>query len=320
MANFSKIIGTGSYLPSRIVTNDELSQRIDTTDEWIKARTGIAQRHVVADNESTTDLAENAARQALMRAGIAHSELDLIVIATTTPDKVFPSVASTLQHRLGANGCAAFDVQAVCCGFIYALSVADQFIRTGEVKNALVIGAEAFSRILDWNDRSTCVLFGDGSGAVVLQKNNVAGILATQLHADGKHEELLHVPGNRSIYPDQEPAFVHMKGKEVFREAVEKMSALLDTTLQKGNMDRSDIVWMVPHQANLRIIKALAKKLGISMDSVVVTVNKHANTSAASIPLALNEAVSDGRIKEGEVVLMEAFGGGFTWGSALVRM
>ncbi|MDO3722112.1 beta-ketoacyl-ACP synthase III [Marinobacter sp. chi1] len=319
---FARITGTGSYLPEKIVTNKDLERQVDTTDQWIRERTGIEQRHIAADGQSTVDLAEPAARNALEAAGISPNELDLIIVATTTPDKIFPSCACLLQARLGAHGCPAFDVQAVCSGFIYALATAEKFIRSGSSKKALVIGAEVFSRILNWDDRTTCVLFGDGAGAVVLEASDECGVLSTHLHADGRYSDLLQVPCGISHEYEQVKAgraFVEMKGNEVFKVAVNTLGKIVDETLEASQMAKSDIDWLVPHQANLRIISATAKKLNMSMDQVVVTVNKHGNTSAASIPLALDVAVRDGRIQRGQVLLLEAFGGGFTWGSALIR-
>ena len=322
MTVYSRIGGTGSYLPERVLSNQELERMVDTSDEWITERTGIKKRHIVAEGETTCDLAEAAARNALEMAGRKAEDLDLIVVATTTPDRIFPSTACLLQARLGAQGCPAFDVQAVCTGFVYALSVADQFIRNGTARCALVIGAEAFSRIIDWTDRGTCVLFGDGAGAVVLEASDEPGVLSTHLHADGRYEKLLHVPYGVSDGLDKVEAGeakVRMRGNEVFRVAVNTLGRIVDETLRANGMKKSDVDWLVPHQANIRIIQATARKLGMSMERVVVTVDQHGNTSAASVPLALDAAVRDGRIKRGETVLMEAFGGGFTWGSAILR-
>jgi 3-oxoacyl-[acyl-carrier-protein] synthase III len=322
MTVYSRIGGTGSYLPERVLSNQELERMVETSDEWIRERTGIKKRHIVAEGETTCDLAEAAARGALEMAGRKAEELDLIIVATTTPDRIFPSTACLLQARLGAQGCPAFDVQAVCTGFVYALSVADQFIRNGSARCALVIGAEAFSRIIDWTDRGTCVLFGDGAGAVVLEASDEPGILSTHLHADGRYEKLLYVPYGVSDGLDRVEAGeakVRMRGNEVFRIAVNTLGRIVDETLRANGMKKSDVDWLVPHQANIRIIQATARKLGMSMDRVVVTVDQHGNTSAASVPLALDAAVRDGRIKRGETVLMEAFGGGFTWGSAILR-
>ncbi len=319
---FARITGTGSYLPENIVTNKDLEKMVDTTDQWIRERTGIEQRHIAVDGQTTVDLAEQAARNAIEAAGIRPDEIDLIIFATSTPDKIFPSSACILQARLGIHGCPAFDMQAVCSGFVYALATADKFIKTGSSKKALVVGAEVFSRIINWEDRGTCVLFGDGAGAVILEASQETGILSTHIHADGQYEELLHVPCGIADNYDQVKAgkaFVEMKGNEVFKVAVNTLGKIVDETLAANKMQKSDIDWLVPHQANLRIISATAKKLSMSMDQVVVTVNHHGNTSAASIPLALDAAVRDGRIKRDEVVLLEAFGGGFTWGSALLR-
>ena len=320
--SFARIIGTGGYLPSNIVTNHDLEKLVDTSDQWIRERTGIEQRHIAVESETTVDLAEQASRNAIEAAGIDASEIDLIVFATSTPDKIFPSSACILQARLDIHGCPAFDVQAVCAGFIYALSVAEKFIQTGSARTALVVGAEVFSRILNWEDRDTCVLFGDGAGAVVLQADEETGILSSHIHADGKYENLLWVPhgiGDGFDKVKEGKAFVEMRGNEVFKMAVNTLGRIVDETLAANDMKKSDIDWLVPHQANIRIINATARKLKMSMEQVVVTVNKHGNTSAASVPLALDVAVRDGRIKRGELLLLEAFGGGFTWGSVLVR-
>lgn len=319
---YSRIIGTGSYLPAKVLTNAELETMVETSDQWIRERTGIEKRHIAAKDETTCDLAEAAARKAISAAGIKVGDIDLIIIATTTPDKVFPSTACLLQKRLGIHGPAAFDVQAVCSGFVYALSVADKFIRTGAAKKALVIGAETFSRIINWKDRSTCVLFGDGAGAVVLAASETPGVLSTHLHADGRYDELLHVPAGISRGYDAVlagTAYTEMQGNEVFKIAVRTLGRIVDETLAANHMQKSQIDWLVPHQANIRIIEATAKKLDMPMERVVVTVQSHGNTSAASIPLALDVAVRDGRIKAGDVLLLEAFGGGFTWGSALIK-
>jgi len=319
---FARITGTGSYLPENIVTNKDLEKMVDTTDQWIRERTGIEQRHIALEGQTTVDLAEKAARNAIEAAGISPDEIDLIIFATSTPDKIFPSSACILQARLGIRGCPAFDMQAVCSGFVYALATADKFIKTGSSKKALVVGAEVFSRIINWEDRGTCVLFGDGAGAVILEASEETGILSTHIHADGQYEELLHVPCGIADNYDQVKAgkaFVEMKGNEVFKVAVNTLGKIVDETLAANNMQKSDIDWLVPHQANLRIISATARKLSLPMEQVVVTVNHHGNTSAASIPLALDAAVRDGRIQRNEVLLLEAFGGGFTWGSALLR-
>jgi len=319
---YARIIGTGSYLPENVMTNSDLEKIVDTTDQWIRERTGIEQRHIAVEGQTMVDLAEAASRLAIESAGISAQDIDLIIIATSTPDKIFPSSACILQARLDIHGCPAFDIQAVCTGFIYGLAIAEKFIQTGSSKNALVVGAEIFSKILNWEDRATCVLFGDGAGAVVLAANEETGILSTHIHADGKYENLLRVPYGIADGYDQVKAgkaFVEMKGNEVFKMAVNTLGRIVDETLAANKMMKSDIDWLVPHQANIRIITATAKKLKMSMDQVVVTVNKHGNTSAASIPLALDVAVRDGRIKENELLLFEAFGGGFTWGSVLTR-
>ena len=305
---FSKIIGTGGYLPKKIVTNKDLESTVDTTDQWIVERTGIKQRHIAEENETTSSMAVQASIDALSSANIQPEDVDLIIVATTTPDQIFPSTACIVQNKLKIKA-PAFDIQAACTGFVYAVSIADNYIKAGLNKNILVIGAEKYSNLLDWNDRSTCVLFGDGAGAVILSAQSEPGIISTHIHADGKYNDLLSVENNH----------IKMKGNEVFKVAVNTLSKLVDETLSINNMTKSDIDWLVPHQANLRIIKAAAKKLSMSLDQVVVTVDKHANTSAASIPLALNEAVKDGRIKSDQVILLEAFGSGFTWGSVLLR-
>jgi len=319
---YSRITGTGGYLPENITTNADLEKLVDTSDEWIQDRTGIRQRHIAAENESTCDLAEHAARNAIEAAGIDTSDIDLIIVATTTPDKIFPSTACLLQQRLDIHGPAAFDIQAVCTGFVYALSIADKFIKSGSAKCALVVGADTLSRIIDWTDRSTCVLFGDGAGAVILRASNEPGILSTHLHADGKYNELLMVPEGISQGFDKVKdgtAYIHMQGNEVFKVAVNTLGRIVDETLAANKLEKKDIDWLVPHQANTRIISATAKKLKMPMERVVLTVPEHGNTSAASIPLAMDVAVKDGRIKAGDTVLLEAFGGGFTWGSALLK-
>ncbi len=308
---YSRIAGTGGYLPEKIITNHDLEKMVDTTDDWITARTGIKERHVVAADESTTDLAEQASLKALEMAGVTVDEIDLIVLATTTPDRIFPSTACLLQDRLDIHGAAAFDVQAVCTGFVYALTVADKFIKSGTHKRALVVGAERMSHITDWTDRGTGILFGDGAGAVVLEASETPGILSTHIHADGRYKTLLHVPENSE--------YMEMRGNEVFKMAVNTLGRIVDETLEANHMKKSDVDWLVPHQANIRIINATAKKLKMGIESVVVTVDKHGNTSAASVPLALDTAVRDGRIQRGETILLEAFGGGFTWGSALLK-
>jgi 3-oxoacyl-[acyl-carrier-protein] synthase-3 len=320
---YSRIAGTGSYLPEKVLTNDDLKQFVDTSDEWITARTGIRERHIAAEGETTGDLAFHAATRALEAAGVHASELDLIVVGTTTPDLIFPSTACLVQHRLGANGCPAFDVNAACTGFVYGLAVADKFIRSGAAKTALVIGAETLTRMLDWSDRGTCVLFGDGAGAVVLKADSEPGILSTHLHADGGKKELLWNPVGVSVgfKPDEHNAGVKvlMAGNEVFKHAVKALDAVVEETLEANGLDRHDIDWLIPHQANLRIIEATAKRLDMPMERVIVTVDKHGNTSSGSVPLALDFAVRTGKVQRGQLLLLEAFGGGFTWGSVLVR-
>ena len=320
----SVVAGTGRYLPERIVTNAELAERIDTSDEWIRERSGITQRHIAADGEFTSDLATHAARDALKAAGMVPDDVDLIVVATSTPDETFPASATVVQSKLGcANGSVGFDIQAVCSGFVYALATADNFIKAGQVDTALVIGAETFSRILDWTDRGTCVLFGDGAGAVLLTAeegqgtSDDRGILSTHLHSDGRLHDLLYVDGGPSS--TGEVGFLRMEGKEVFRHAVKKMSEVVIEALEATGLNAEDVDWFVPHQANKRIIDGTARKLGVNSDRVVVTIDIHANTSAASIPLALSVAVDDVRINPGDLVLIEAMGGGLTWGSGILR-
>lgn len=317
--SYSRIVGTGAYLPAKILTNRDLERMVDTSDEWIYARTGIRQRHIAADDEQTSDLALAASRTALAMAGIDAADLDLVVVATTTPDMVFPSTACILQAKLGAKNCPAFDMQAVCSGFVYGLATADQFIRSGQYRNALVVGAEIYSRILDWNDRATCVLFGDGAGAVVLQGSETPGIISSHLHADGAHVDMLSVPGTVAGGKVSGRPFVQMDGQAVFKFAVKVLDEVAEEALAANHLDIAEIDWLIPHQANIRIIQATARKLGIAMDKVVATVDRHANTSAASIPLALDEAVRDGRIRAGQHVLLEGVGGGFTWGAVLLR-
>jgi 3-oxoacyl-[acyl-carrier-protein] synthase-3 len=320
---YSRIVGTGSYLPENVVTNADLEKIVDTSDEWIRERTGIRQRHVAKDGQTTSDLAVEAAKRAMAAAGVTAADIDLLIVGTTTPDIIFPSTACLVQHRIGANGCAAFDVNAACSGFIFALSTADKFVRSGASKCALVIGAETLTRMLDWSDRGTCVLFGDGAGAVVLKPSSEPGILSTHLHADGAHKELLFNPVGVSagFKLDEKNAGVRvmMTGNEVFKVAVKTLDAVVEETLAANGLDKSAIDWLVPHQANLRIISATAKRLDMPMERVIVTVDQHGNTSSASVPMALDHAVRSGKIQSGQLVLMEAFGGGFTWGSALVR-
>ncbi|MBP2310757.1 beta-ketoacyl-ACP synthase III [Azospirillum soli] len=322
MAKRSRILGCGSYLPANVVTNRDLEQRVDTSDEWIVQRTGIKSRHIAAEGEMTSDLAVAAAVRALEHAGVDAGSIDCIVLATTTPDNTFPATATKVQAALGTKG-FALDIQAVCAGFVYALSIADNFIRAGQATRALVIGAETFSRLLDWNDRTTCVLFGDGAGAVVLDgyegagTSNDRGLLSTHLHSDGAHYDLLYVDGGPSS--TGMTGHVRMHGQDIFRHAVSKLSAVVEEALTANGLEPSAVDWLVPHQANQRIIDGIARKLKLSSDKVVLTVDRHGNTSAASIPLALCEAVHDGRIKRGDLILMEAIGGGLSWGSALVR-
>ena len=319
---YSRIAGTGSFLPERIITNAEMEKLVETSDEWIASRTGIRQRHIAADGETTCDLAFGAATAALKDAGVAASDIDLLIVGTTTPDLIFPSTACLLQHRLGANGCPAFDVNAACSGFIYALTVADKFIRSGSAKTALVVGAETLSRMLDWEDRSTVVLFGDGAGAVVLKASEDAGILSSHIHADGAHKELLWNPvGVSKGFTDEKNHGVRvmMQGSEVFKVAVKTLDRVVEETLAANGLDRHAIDWLIPHQANLRIIQATAKRLDMPMERVIVTVDKHGNTSSGSVPLALDFGIRSGRIQRGQLLLLEAFGGGFTWGSALIR-
>ena len=320
---YSRIAGTGSYLPEKVLTNDDLAKFVDTSDEWIRSRTGIRERHIVAEGQTTSDLGYQAALRALEAAGVPASEIDMIVVGTTTPDLVFPSTACLIQTRLGAEGCAAMDVNAACSGFIYALSVADKFVRCGDAKTVLVVGTETLTRMVDWNDRTTCVLFGDGAGAVVLKADSETGILSTHLHADGRKMDLLWCPVGVSSGFDQEAknagVAIQMKGNDVFKYAVKALDGVVDETLAANGLDKHDLDWLIPHQANLRIIEATAKRLDMSMDQVVVTVDKHGNTSAGSVPLALDEAVRSGRVQRGQLLLLEAFGGGFTWGSALLR-
>jgi 3-oxoacyl-[acyl-carrier-protein] synthase-3 len=319
----SVVLGSGSFLPEKVVTNSDLARRLDTSDDWIEARTGIRRRHVAADGELTSDLAVNASRRALDAAGVAADDLDLIVLATSTPDSTFPATATRVQAQLGMTGGAAFDVQAVCSGFVYALGVADNFVKAGQSKNALVIGAETFSRILDWEDRSTCVLFGDGAGAVVLRAEptkgsaDERGVLSTHLHTDGRLYDLLYVDGGPSS--TQTTGFLRMSGPEVYRHAVLKLAEVMSEALEANGLDAGDIDWFVPHQANKRIIDGTAKKLGVDKDKIIVTIQDHANTSAASIPLALDQGVRDGRIQRGHLLLLEAMGGGLSWGSSLLR-
>ena len=320
---YSRIAGTGSYLPEKVLTNADLEKIVDTTDEWITSRSGIRQRHIAAEGETTSDLALHAATRALEAAGTRADEIELIIVGTTTPDVIFPSVACYLQQKLGVAGCGAFDVNAACSGFLYALSVADQFIRTGTYRTVLVVGAETLTRMIDWTDRATCVLFGDGAGAVVLKADAETGILGTHLHADGGKRELLYNPvGVSAGFRHDEPnagVRVMMAGSDVFKYAVKALDSVVEETLLANGVDKREIDWLIPHQANLRIIEATAKRLEMPMDRVIVTVDKHGNTSSGSVPLALDHAVRSGKVERGQLLLLEAFGGGFTWGSALLR-
>lgn len=317
---YSKILGMGSYLPEKVLTNADLEKMVDTTDKWITERTGIKKRHIAADDQSASDLGVEAAKKAIANSGIDASEIDMIVVGTATPDKMFPSVACYIGHALGIGGVPAFDITTACPGFVYGLSIADQFIKTGHRKNVLVVGTEVLSRLVNWDDRSTCVIFGDGAGAAVVTGSDEPGILSTHIHADGGYGDLLYcnngLRGQLGEFP--EPQIV-MRGNEVFKVAVKTLSQIVDETLEANKMQKEDIDWLIPHQANIRIIQATAKKLGASMDKVVVAVDRHGNTSSASIPLAMCEAIEDGRIKRGDVCLLESFGGGFTWGSALIK-
>jgi len=319
---FSRIVGTGGYLPEKVVTNADLEKMLDTSDEWIRERTGISERRIARDDETSGDMAEVAAQRAMQAAGVNPQDIGLLIVGTTTPDLVFPSTACLLQARLGLPDCGAMDVNAACSGFLYALSIADKYIRCGEVKKALVIGVEKLSAMTDWNDRGTAVLFGDGAGAVVLEASQEAGILSTHIHAAGRHSDLLctDVGVSTGFKPEEGGGVrIKMKGNEVFKVAVRTLGRIVDETLEHNNMKKSELDWLIPHQANLRIISATAKKLGMTMDQVVITVDRHGNTSTASVPLALDEAVRAGKIKRGEVLLLEAFGGGFTWASALIK-
>jgi 3-oxoacyl-[acyl-carrier-protein] synthase-3 len=320
MTRNSKIIGTGGYLPKNIVTNHQLAERVDTSDEWIFERTGIRSRRIADSDETASSMAEIAARQAIEVAKIDAQAIDLIIVATGTPDKVYPSTACLLQHRLGISGGVAFDIQAACSGSIFALSIADQYIKSGAAKTVLIVGSEVCSRIVDWTDRGTCILFGDGAGALLLQASDEVGVLSTHIHSDGQYDELLYCPNPQAIGDEESPlGYIAMRGNEVFKVAVNTLGRIVDETLEAHQMDKSEIDWLVPHQANIRIIVATAKKLKMSMEQVVVTLETQGNTSSASVLLAFNEAVRDGRIKRGQTVLLEAFGAGFTWGSALVR-
>lgn len=319
MSFFSKVIGTGGYLPEQIRTNDEISQTVDTSDSWIFERTGIKSRRIAGESETASSMAEIAARQAIEAAQIEPREIDFIIVATGSPDRVYPSTGCLLQHRLGVKNCVAFDVQAACSGSIFALSIADQYIKSGAAKKVLVVGSEICSRFVDWTDRGTCILFGDGAGAVLLESSDQSGIMSTHIHSDGRFEELLYLPNPQGQEGSEKKGHIQMRGNEVFKVAVNTLGDIVDETLAANNLDKSDIDWLVPHQANTRIIAATAKKLKMSMDQVVLTLKDQGNTSSASVLLAFNEAVRDGRIQRNHLVLLEAFGAGFTWGSALIR-
>lgn len=316
---YSRITGTGSYLPEKILTNHDLEKMVETSDEWIRARTGIVQRHIARDDQVASDLAFHASQEALKIAGVRSKDIDLIIVATTTPDMVFPSTACILQDKLGIENCPAFDVQAVCSGFVYALATADMFVSSGKCRNALVVGSEIYSRIIDWSDRSTCVLFGDGAGAVILSQSEEPGILSSHLHASGSYRNILSVPGSIGGGVVQGSPYINMEGNTVFKFAVKVLEDVVHEAVAENKLQTSDIDWLIPHQANIRIIHSTAKKLGIPLDKVVITVDKHGNTSAASIPLALDLAVKDGRILKDQLVLLEGVGGGFTWGAVLLR-
>jgi len=320
---YSRIVGTGRYLPERIMTNFDLEKIVDTTDEWIRTRTGVERRHVVAEDQTTSDMCVEAAKVAIEDAGIDVSEIDLVITGTTSPDLIFPNVSTLIQHRLGIPACAAFSLEAACTGFIYALTMADKFIRLGDAKCALVIGAECITKLMDWKDRNTCVLFGDGAGAVIVKPSDEPGIMSCQLGADGQYKDLLYYPvgaSNQLAKAGTDEAAIMMTGSEVFKVAVKTLGGIASETLEKAGIDKNDLDWLIPHQANIRIIQATAKRLGLPMEKVILTVQDHGNTSAASVPMALDVGIRDGRVKKGQLVLMEAFGGGFTWGSVLMRL
>jgi len=319
MTQYAKVIGTGGYLPEEIRTNEHISETVDTSDSWIFERTGIRNRRIAAKHETTSSMAEVAARQAIDMAGIAADDIDLIIVATGTPENIYPGTGCVLQHRLGIKKGVAFDIQAACSGSIFGLDIANNYIKSGAAKTVLVVGTEINSRITDWTDRGTCILFGDGAGAVLLQASDEAGVLSTHIHSDGQYEDLLNCPNPQAMGDTDASGYISMKGNEVFKVAVNTLGRIVDETLAANNMQKSDIDWLVPHQANIRIIAATAKKLKMSMDHVVVTVEEQGNTSSASVLLAFNEAVRDGRIQRGQTVLLEAFGAGFTWGSALIK-
>ncbi|HZW59054.1 MAG TPA: beta-ketoacyl-ACP synthase III [Woeseiaceae bacterium] len=319
---YSRIAGTGRYLPERVLTNADLEKMVDTSDEWIRTRTGVERRHIAADDQATSDLCVEAANAAFAAAGVSAADVDLIIVGTTTPDLIFPNIATLIQQRLGIHGCPAFSIEAACTGFIYALATADKFVRAGEAKCALVIGAEVLSKIVDWTDRGTCVLFGDGAGAVILEPSEEAGIISSHLGADGQYKDLLYFPvgASRNLHKAGEPeSKIMMSGNEVFKVAVKTLGGVAEEALIANGIDKSELDWLIPHQANLRIIQATAKRLDLPMEKVILTVQDHGNTSAASVPMALDVGVRDGRIQRGQLLLLEAFGGGFTWGSVLLR-
>jgi 3-oxoacyl-[acyl-carrier-protein] synthase-3 len=320
---YSRIVGTGRYLPERIMTNFDLEKIVDTTDEWIRTRTGVERRHVVAEDETTSDMCVEAAKKAIEDAGVDVSEIDLVITGTTTPDLIFPNVSTLIQHRLGIPSCPAFSLEAACTGFIYALTLADKFIRLGDAKCALVIGAECITKLMDWSDRNTCVLFGDGAGAVIVKPSDEPGILSCHLGADGQYRDLLYYPvgaSNQLEKAGTDAAAIMMTGSEVFKVAVKTLGGIASETLEKAGVDKNELDWLIPHQANIRIIQATAKRLDLPMEKVILTVQDHGNTSAASVPMALDVGIRDGRVKKGQLILMEAFGGGFTWGSVLMRL
>jgi len=320
---YSRIVGTGRYLPERIMTNFDLEKIVDTTDEWIRTRTGVERRHVIEEDQTTSDMCVEAAKVAIEDAGIDVSDIDLVITGTTTPDLIFPNVSTLIQHRLGIPACTAFSLEAACTGFIYALTIADKYIRLGDAKCALIIGAECITKLMDWNDRNTCVLFGDGAGAVIVKPSEEPGLLSTHLGADGQYRDLLYYPVGVSkdlAKAGTDEAAIHMTGSEVFKVAVKTLGGIASETLEKAGVEQSELDWLIPHQANIRIIQATAKRLGLPMDKVILTVQDHGNTSAASVPMALDVGIRDGRVKKGQLILMEAFGGGFTWGSILMRL
>ncbi len=320
---YSRIVGTGRYLPERVMTNFDLEKIVDTSDEWIRTRTGVERRHIVAEDQTTSDMCIEAARVAIEDAGIDVSEIDLVIVGTTSPDLIFPNVATIIQHKLGISPCPAFSLEAACTGFIYALTTADKFIRAGDAKCALVLGAECITKLMDWSDRNTCVLFGDGAGAVIVKPSEEPGLISCHLGADGQYKDLLYYPVGPSrdlAKAGTDEASIMMTGNEVFKVAVKTLGGIAAETLEKAGVAQSELDWLIPHQANIRIIQATAKRLGLPMEKVILTVQDHGNTSAASVPMALDVAIRDGRVKKGQLVLMEAFGGGFTWGSVLMRL